>query len=357
MSTTEHDQRARRGEDALQLIDAANQEALRAGHAEVDSDHLLLGLLVVDGPAAAVLRDLGIGLAQARDAAAGVAEDDLQPLREDPTTAGVLDRQASAWPELPAPPRPGLAWLPATGRARLAGAPLGRRAPDTEVLQLLLSDPHGPAGRVLARLGVDVAQVRAGLAAGAVGPAITTAPAGDATTANQGTDARGADAGPGERWTTSVSTTVAVEPSRLWALLTDDSRRPTWDTEVAAVEPIDDTTFDAVPPLVVDDPVRAASAGIADLRTTYRRTSLVEGEHVQWQIDYPGRGRLLRRGRVPRTERLRIELAPAPAGTTVTVRHQDPEPTGPLSRLAARAAGLGQRGRLLDLARALAQAA
>ncbi|MCA0292859.1 MAG: Clp protease N-terminal domain-containing protein [Actinobacteria bacterium] len=49
----------------------------RSGHTHVDSDHVLLGLLIIDGESAKQLRAAGVNLDPARTAMAAMARDDL----------------------------------------------------------------------------------------------------------------------------------------------------------------------------------------------------------------------------------------------------------------------------------------
>src|SRR5580765_4635669 len=54
-------------ENARRSVVLAQQEARTLGHGEIDTDHLLLGLLgVEEGIAASVLADLGVRLADVR---------------------------------------------------------------------------------------------------------------------------------------------------------------------------------------------------------------------------------------------------------------------------------------------------
>jgi hypothetical protein len=66
-----------RGEEWYLLMTAATDEAARAGHGEVDVDHVLLALLVTGGASAGVLADAGLQLGAARTALAEVQWADL----------------------------------------------------------------------------------------------------------------------------------------------------------------------------------------------------------------------------------------------------------------------------------------
>lgn len=96
-------------ERVWRLLIAANDEALRAGHTHVDSDHVLLGLLVIDGESVRQLRSAGLNLDSARTAMAAMARDDLASI-------GVSDE---GW-AIPPPKRYAAEMLPFTDRAQLA---------------------------------------------------------------------------------------------------------------------------------------------------------------------------------------------------------------------------------------------
>jgi hypothetical protein len=127
---------------ARTVVERAEAEARQLGHPHIGTEHLLLGLLGVDGSAAGALRGAGARLDAARSK---VAE-----------AVGV--RAAS-------PFRGDLAFSARAGRAldRAARSSLQRRDDQVETAHLLLGvlDVEGRAGQVLRGLGVDHGRLRA----------------------------------------------------------------------------------------------------------------------------------------------------------------------------------------------------
>ena len=77
----------RRGERWYLLTTAATDEAARAGHGEVDVDHVLLALLVSGGVSTRILSLAGLDLAAARTALVDVQQRDLASLGRDDARA------------------------------------------------------------------------------------------------------------------------------------------------------------------------------------------------------------------------------------------------------------------------------
>ncbi len=300
------------------LMMAANDEALRAGHALVDTDHVLLGLLSTDGASAGLLRAAGLTLDKGRQAMAGLARDDLAGI-------GVSDE---GWP-VPRPDRYGADMLPFSERADQAIRGLSKNGPDTRVLTPLLADAHGPAARLLDAAGIDLSLLSP--------PTEPTAP------------------GPGTTWTTQVEYVAPVPADRIWALLDDPLRRPEWDGDVAEVHVVDESTLRAVPRFVIEQPRLSRLLGASRVTTLYRSTYRDVGRALEWEVTLPRRRRI--RPPTHRTEILRIDLAPE--GTTSTrlrLSVRTAPASGPFDALHAAQTTM-QRSRLRLLGQALAQAA
>jgi hypothetical protein len=310
-----------KGEGWYLLMTAATDEAARAGHGEVDVDHVLLALLVTGGASTTLLSRAGLRLAAARAALAEVQREDLSSL-------GVTT---------PVPPPPaghtygvGTAALPWSDRARRALTPLTEGPSDTAVLAAILSDEHGPARRLLEQAEIAATAVLAA----ALAP---VDPAGADRAAPDGS----------RHWTSSHTRAVAVPRADLWRVVRDPRRRPEWDDSVAGVQIRDARCFetlDAVagtlagPGRPIDDP---------GLVSTHRVTELTEGRLVEWETRYPHRGH---------TDWLRVELEDDGTGSRLTLRHAFGSPRGFL-RLFSRFYAWTTTRRLMLLAQAIAQTA
>ncbi len=129
-----------------QIVVTATEEAYRAGHAELDLDHLLVALTAVGGPAGEVLRSLGATVDRTRAAVAQVHADRL-------ARAGV--------PAPAAQPRDlprgggGLPWSPRADRVLTAGRWEMPSADDRPILRALVRDPSGFVAEALAVLDLD----------------------------------------------------------------------------------------------------------------------------------------------------------------------------------------------------------
>jgi hypothetical protein len=305
---------------AYYVLLAADEEAARAGHAEVDVNHLLLGLLVAGGPSARVLSAAGLQLTTAREAQVAVQQADLTALGVTATVPpGARGRTYAA----------GTAGLRWSDRARRALADLPDGAPDTRLLAALLADDRGPARRLLDRAGVDAAAVLAAIGAGRADLDRVSSP-----------EDRGG-------WTATHTQTVAVARGDVWAVVADPHRRPEWDDTVDRVRRVHGRSFEALDALArtlsrsgepVEDP---------GLVSTHVLTAVEEGRLLEWEVRYPSRGH---------TEWLRVELADDDAGCRIELRHRDGAVRSRLRPLAALGAW-SMRSRLRLLTQAIAQTA
>ena len=261
---------------------AANSEALRAGHGQVDVDHLLLALLVMDGDAAAALTGAGVGLGPAREALAAQERDDLRAL-------GLGDDVASDPWVPPVPTHYEAQLLPWSPAAQAVGREYRRwRESDLWLLQCLVEEPQGPAARLLCRLGVDGAAV------------VQSAPR---------------PAGR-QSWSkaTQVELSVTVAAAALWRTVTDPTRRPEWDQDAGAVEVIDERTFIVTPRLVVESTQNGRAGWMADKVVTYRVVEHTPGRFLEWELSYPRRP-----DQRPYLERQSIEVTPVDGGARLTM--------------------------------------
>ena len=151
---------------ARRAVETAATEAASLGHGAVGTEHLLLGVLMGDDRAAAVLSSAGATVAAARHK---VAEAGRAP--KTPTDGGSLPLTSRAERAL--------------GRAVRFSHQARAEAVDTGHVLLGVLDVEGTAGQVLRGIGVDVARLRA---------AITSEPTDDAPAATAPTSAPAAAA-------------------------------------------------------------------------------------------------------------------------------------------------------------------
>lgn len=313
-----------KGEEWYLLTTAATDEAARAGHGEVDVDHVLLALLVSGGASTGILADAGLRLGAARTALAEAQRADLASL-------GV----ATPVP----PPLPGhtygagTAALPWSDRARRALALMVDGGPDTGVLAATLADEHGPVCRLLEQAGADPRHVRAA----AVSATARTVPA----------DGGLPSTGGSRTWSSAHTTTVAVPRVDLWQVVREPLRRPEWDDTVARVTIRNARTFEtldavartlAAPGRPIEDPGLVATHVVTDEQ---------EGRLVEWEVRYPHR---------EHTEWLRVELDDEGVGSRLTLRHAVSRSRG-IQRLLSRFSARHTQRQLRLLAQAIAQTA
>ena len=264
--------------DLLLLSAAANNEAERMGHTQVDTDHLLLGLISLGGPAAQVLRRRGVTLGRARAAVEEIQRHDLE-------TVGIEVPETT----LAAPTHYSSELKP---RTRTAAAAVGIEPGDgVALLRHLLADSEGQASRVVAHLGAD----------------ITEADLGDTGAGRRSKTSAG--------WQSTCSVDVTADRDRVWSLLDDPVRRPAWDTDTDRVVVIDDEHFIGRPPLADDESglVGMLVRGV-DLDVHHHLSLREPGRTIQWRTVFPARGH---------TEHLRIELEDTEVGTRLTLSHRD----------------------------------
>jgi ATP-dependent Clp protease ATP-binding subunit ClpC len=139
------------GADARDVVTMAEIEARELGHPQVGTEHLLLGLLANDDPAARPLLAAGVTLTAARHKVAEAVGAALAPAA---IPRGPLPRTSRAARALSRAVR-----FSHSRRAEIVG---------TEHVLLGVLDVEGTAGQVLRGLGVDVDRLTASLAPDAV---------------------------------------------------------------------------------------------------------------------------------------------------------------------------------------------
>lgn len=139
---------------ARRALSLAEREARTLGHAQMGTEHVLLGLLdEEDGAAAGVLADAGVTVAAVRrkvQEAVGSG----QPGQTEPKRSSRASR--------------------AIGRAPRFARDAGSAAVGSQHLLLAVLDVEGTAGQVLRGLGVDVEHLRGALGARPVSAAAST---------------------------------------------------------------------------------------------------------------------------------------------------------------------------------------
>ncbi|MDN5764658.1 MAG: hypothetical protein L0H96_17470 [Humibacillus sp.] len=269
----------------LLILMAANDEALRAGHSQVDVDHLLLGLLVVDGDAAHALITARVGLAQARQALAAQERDDVRAL-------GLDDALANEHWVPPVPLKYAADLLPFTVAAKAVVKDHRRwRETDLTLLEQLLADPEASVPRLLSRLGVDGAAV------------LTAAPSSD----------RKGRSSSGGRYV-QVEVTVPVSAGALWATVADPARRPEWDDDAGVVQVLDEHTFAVTPRFMVELASEGRAGRLPEVSVTYHVIDQTPGRFVEWELLYPPR-----KGRESHSERQSIEITSVDGGSRLTL--------------------------------------
>lgn len=301
---------------SLMVLTAANSEARRAGHSQVDVDHLLLALLVVDGDSARALIHAGMALGSARTALAEQDRDDLRAI-------GIYDvLPAHDWTP-PVPAQCVSDFLPFTEAARAMVKDYRRwAASDLDLLRQLLANPQGPSARLFRRLGIDLAKL----------------------------ETRPLPAEP-RAWSrgemTRVELTVPVSADALWRTIADPTRRPDWDEDAGAVEIHDEDNFTITPRFVADATAQDRAGPLAGLEVGCRVLDQTPGRFVEWEISYPRR-----EDQKPYCERQSIEVVPTDGGARLILTVSTPSSR---LRLVRRLVGWTDRYQLRTRAQALAQ--
>lgn len=255
----------------------AEDEQRRAGHPEIDAEHLLLGLIGIGGAVTDALADRGVTLPRAREACAALHERRAASL-------GVA-LAGTAGERIPDHHAPRGFVFRADVRRMLERA-ASRPVPDVALLRALCDEPSGHARDVLAVLDVD-----AGELLGAVG-----------------SSANAEDAAPAGG---QLRRFLPAPPEKVWELLSDPERFLAWN----------DFEFEAA---AVDDGVvraRVRERGIDGrplrVRPAFRDVQLALARSeaprvVEWERSYPAAG-------ASRGWTLRAQLAPSGSGTELAL--------------------------------------
>lgn len=206
---------------------AANVEAVRLGHPEVDMEHLLLALLVTGGPSARLLLDAGVTLDRGRQAVAEVQQRELSDIGVNLLLPppGQARYDASALP------------LPLSGRARELDDRLPFVVDDQALLTALIDDEGGRVRRLLTQVGVDPDALRQ---AASIDDCAPSAEAGGHTglpgCVQPGLQSIGVEPDsampPEPGWLYAVhSQDIPVPADRVWALVSDPERRAEWGVD------------------------------------------------------------------------------------------------------------------------------
>lgn len=214
-----------KGWDRTVIQGAASGEAVRSGHPDVGFEHLFLGLLVNGGPAARLLMDAGVGLAQARSAIDGLLREDLARLGVDVPLPAPQDTSGAVTPGL-------LALAPRLGEL-VEDCPIA--GGDRALLAALIDDEGGRIRRLLDRLDADTDQIRRDL----------DEPIDDqespAPPSPVGEDYSAAPEERTQGWQyADYSLEVPVSAERLWDLVGDPQRRAQWDRLAVSSRLLDD---------------------------------------------------------------------------------------------------------------------
>lgn len=259
----------------------ASEEACRLAHPEVDVDHVLLALLLTDGPAGAVLRAHGVTLAAARDAVEREHADLVASLGVTPPTVAPEPLREGA----------GLDWSP---RALVLMRGMTDWSTDLPLLGALLDEPSGFVRRVVGRLGVEEISLRRGLVDGDVPDAPADPLAGD------------------DDWVVHTHHGfVPVDPPEVWTLAADPLRRPRWDSSVATVEPAGEGVWRLVS---VEDPGSRRRTSEEQRASTLRMVDQEPDRLVEWETA------ARRRDGSGARQRLRVVVLPTTGGTRVVLR-------------------------------------
>ena len=314
--------------EAFQIQVAAATEALALSHPEADVEHLLIGLLVAGGPSARVLTGAGEDLQSLRRALSEVQQLDLDGFG----VTGTAQRTV-----LHANERDAALAVPVSGRAQdlLDAAP--RWADDRALLVALLDDEGGRARRLLEHLGIDAQEVREQLGSEHVPTASAPVPSGLDEEAFA--ELRG-PAPTGSFWIeASWSQELPMPVEKVWALVSDPSRRPEWDPSTTSVT-------------VTADGLEQLSGKRGDARTQ-RVTQLEPCRAIAWRQRGTGTATLP----VEATEQvLQLVLEPGDETTRVHLRHRSPG-RGRGVRLSRPLLVRMMRTRLRFMAQAIAQSA
>lgn len=268
-----------------QVTVAASEECARLGHPQIDVEHLLLALLLTESNAGRRLRDLGIGIDQARVAVTRVHQERVASLGVDvpPALPGRMDSAAAG----------GIEWSP---RALRLMKSLPTTSDSLPLLKALLDEPSGLTLQIIRTLGVDET------AAHAAATKQHAPPTAGAARESAGVKERG--------WRSVRHDAFApAPPAQVWALIADPVRRLEWDSLlVASVQPVGEGVVELMASTTAPDGlrVRTRPKQVRMCQTTVERGH----QRIEWETTWPD---------VTHSPvlRLRIVLEPVAGGTRV----------------------------------------
>lgn len=274
--------------DMQLILTGAITEAIRARHASIDVDHLLMGLVSAGGPSAALLAGQGVGLAELRTAARELERDDLIAAGVEPP-APLPDRDLTPTQTYELLRRGD--WDFAPEAKQLAKAITVGPLDDREVLAAALEDPR--AAEFLGRAGAAPEVLRAALAMGDLALPDQDRPRGEI----------------------AVERLITAPMHQVWPLLADPAARLTWDQTLSDTVVTEDGTLEQT--------VRGAGRRAV---VPHRLTSVdppADGRaRVTWQETYGAGG-----------SELDLELTEVEGGTRIRLVRRLSEPRNLLQRV------------------------
>lgn len=290
-------------ENSQRLAITAAEEAQRFGHPAVDVEHVFLALLVSQTDAGRLLRALGVGLDEARQAvqaehAARVAALGIRDVPMSPRAIPAGGPGDIEWNE----------------RTLTLFSQSGGDGTGTVLLRSLVADQGGFVAAVLERLDTDPAQV--------LRAAEETH---SRNTPDSSTDLIDEDV-------TSRSATydvfIPAPREEVWALLDDPERRPEWDNAIVSMEAIGAGRWTGRTPAKL-----SGTRWRVPRRVQVRQITLVAREEhrmLEWETAFP---HVRRRTK----ERTRVVLGDQPGGTQLCLSLFRPNARrfGPIARFLA----------------------
>ncbi|MCP3801968.1 SRPBCC family protein [Allokutzneria sp. A3M-2-11 16] len=280
-------------ENSQRLGLTAAEEAQRFGHPEVSTEHLFLALVVSQTEAGRWLRDHGALLEEARRTVQGEHAHRLAAL-------GINDVVVA--------PRA----IPATGPGEIKWnepaltlfSATGGDGSGMTLLRALVDEPGGFVSAVLRRMGIDP---------------------GDVVGDGGAVDPQGGTASSPAAQSVVYEAYIPAGRDKVWSLLDDPARRPTWDTASESIEPAGPGVWTSH---------TSGNTGLRWRTPKRMRTRTItvvdrsEPDVLEWKITFPA---------TRRSEHWRIELTDQPGGTgiTLTLRPADNQRFGKLARFLA----------------------
>jgi len=290
------------------LTVAASEEASRFGVRDIEVEHVLLALVLDDGPAGRALRSTGITLHAARKAVADQQREQLAALGINTELPGD-GRIRPAF-------QSGHEWTDRATKLLSDSGSHGRKGGTEAVLRAALVERSGTIEDLLRRLGTTPGEIASRLDDAPDDP-------------SSGPSADG-------RLSRTRTVFVPAPVDAVWDLVADPEQLPEWDMNLARVRAEHHAWIGETRTAAPDG--KRLKVRPDTVRQAISRTIADEPRHVTWEMSYPDAPRANRR-------RIAIDIAPAPGGSHVTVRFawvRGPGPAGlrrlvsPLTRFLAR---------------------